>query len=1069
MPTFVLIILLFMALGVGVGVGFLVYRSGARYQKSIERGLKIVTLIIHLPPSSEDTDVGSRDVRDVVEEKLSQAETLYNVLSSTSKSGLKTRIFGQRHISFEIIATKGMVNYYVSVPVSMVGVIEQAILSSYPSVHIEESTDHNIFNPVGKIDATTGGEMHLKKEFAYPIATFRDTRRDAMQSILNALSTLSDEDGAAIQIMLRPAFSGWDKVSRSVADNKKKDKKSGISSALSPKDIASAFWKVPESNDSNSAPKDPLSSLDQAIVDAIEQKTRNPGYEVLIRIIASSNLKERAQVILHNLVATFSLFDSPSMNGFKFTPTKNTESLVTSYIMRFFPPNQSKDVLNSVELATIFHFPDQQFTSTSQVQRQESKQVDGPRNLAKDGLLFGYNEYRGIKKEIRVNQEDRRRHTYIVGQTGTGKSQLLQSLALQDMQSGNGFAFIDPHGDSVEDLLELVPRERTEDIIYFSPSDTDYPLGLNLFEFQTEEQKDFLIQEAINMLYKLYDPQRQGIMGPRYEHLFRNAALTVMADPGGSTFIDIPKLFSDRRYVQQKLKYVKDPSVIDFWTKEMPDSQRSNDFGEVKSWFVSKFGAFLLNTMMRNMIGQTKSAFSLRDVMDNKKILLVNLSKGQLGELNSKLLGMIFVMKFQVAAMSRANLPQNERQDFSLYVDEFQNYSTESIATILSEARKYRLNLIVANQFIGQLSEDVRDSVFGNVGNIISLRCSSTDADFLSKQFSPTFEALDLVNLPNFHSVSRVMVNGVPSQPFSMTTMTTFGNVGMIANPKLKEALKQLSAAKYGKPKSVVEKDINKRFETPPSATPYGGPVPRPYDIGTPSPISSQTSPAMPANIKTKSFLDEWLAKRRSKVTASTTPNVTSESDAKKLSPSIPRESPSQQGYQPSTTSDQTIPHQYLQDSSMLGSGNNVSYTPPYDSFQPAERDEAWQRGQHTSEYGQKKVVQPLSPKSQEPSQLDYQQAIKKTERLEYTTSHIPKDEPTFANEDYQKAGNVFSPHRSPQSSEPQGEQQLAGQPIPHLHAREQEEVDESKVIANLKPGEVYVDKLGRIHQGNLE
>ena len=341
------------------------------------------------------------------------------------------------------------------------------------------------------------------------------------------------------------------------------------------------------------------------------------------------------------------------------------------------------------------------------------------------------------------------------------------------MLEGRGFAFVDPHGDAAERLLSMIPRERAEDVIYFCPSDMDYPLGLNMFEFNSPEQKDFLIQEAINMLYKLYDPQHQGIIGPRYEHLFRNAALAIMADPQGGTFIDIPKLFRDNEYVEQKLKYVTDLNVLEFWRKEMPQFQRSSEFGDVVSWFVSKFGAFLSNEMMRNIIGQAKSAFNLREVMDNNKILLVNLSRGRTGELNSKLLGMIFVMKFQAAAMSRADIPEEYRKDFCLYVDEFQNFSTYSFADILSEARKYHLNLIVANQFSTQLSEEVRDAVFGNVGSVVSFRVGTTDAEFLAKQFAPIFDIDDLQFLPNYNTVVRMLIGGYDTAIFYGNPTTT--------------------------------------------------------------------------------------------------------------------------------------------------------------------------------------------------------------------------------------------------------------------------------------------------------
>lgn len=855
---------------------FLLWRTRKllREAKNYERGLKMVPLLIHLPPTSDDVESNGRDARDIADENISKAQVLYNIIASTAQKGFKSKFYGQRHISFEIVANKGLVYFYAAVPVVLVSVVEQAILSAYPNSRIEEVAEHNIFSPVGKLSGTVGGELVLKERYSYPIATFQDLKRDSMQSLLNSLATLEKEDGAGIQILLRPAHDGWTKSAKADASKLREGKKSKQGFDL-------AFWwirqifiapvKPPEAKEEEigKKPDKPASNLDQSIADAIEDKTRQPGYEVLVRVIASSNISQRSQAILSNIVATFSLFDSPGRNGFKFLPAKDIESFITAYILRFFPPEQNNSILNAVELATIFHFPDATNIPTTQLERQSSKQVDGPRNLLDEGLLLGYNVFRGSKKPIRLSENDRRRHMYVVGQTGTGKSTFLENLALQDMIEGRGFAFVDPHGDTAEKLLGMVPKERAEDVIYFCPSDMDYPLGLNLFEFQTPEQKDFLIQEVISMLYKLYDPQRQGIIGPRYEHIFRNCALLLMSDPQGGTFIDIPKVLVDNDFMKQKLKYVTDQTVLDFWTKEFPNSQRSNEAGEVTSWVVSKFGAFMSNEMMRNIIGQTKSSFDLRNIMDEGKILLVNLSKGRSGELNSKLLGMIFVMKFQAAAMSRANIPESERRDFCLYVDEFQNFSTDSFATILSEARKYRLNLIVANQFITQLSEEIRDAVFGNIGTVVAHRVGTADAEVLEKQFRPIFDIDDLQQLPNANSVVRMLIGGVPTQPFSMADLPILGH----SNKQLEEALKQLSAAKFGRPKAQVEAEIFKRLATQPAPKPaFGG-------IGAPFGSPGQAA-AKPTASSQSSFLDEWLAKRKATTpSASTPPKATTLAD----------------------------------------------------------------------------------------------------------------------------------------------------------------------------------------------
>lgn len=887
--TGITIVVLFglLVIGVAVGIWIVAIRSSLRESKNYERGLKMIPLKIHLPPASEDINKDSasgRDQRDLTEEVLSQAQSMYNIISSTSTKGFKSKLYGQRHLSFEIVARDGLVFYYAVVPMVLLEVIKQAVAAAYPTARLEEVEEHTVFSKVGKISGTIGGEFTLKKNASLPISTYLESKRDASRALLNALSSAGREDGIGIQILIRPARSNWTADTRHQIEKMKKNRaqgKSASSSALSfnmggsLREIIEAPWKPPEAKDGSNRDESKaidtqLTATEQHEIEAMEEKTRYPGFETLVRVVVSANTSARSQALLQNIISSFALFDSASFNGFRFTLAKNIDSLVTAYIFRFFPQAVRSNILNSVELATLFHLPDQKSIPTSQVQRQMSKQVDGPTDIIDDGLLIGYNEFRGVKKPIRISDKDRRRHIHIIGQTGVGKSVLQENLAFQDMMNGRGFAFVDPHGDSAEALLSKVPKERVEDVIYFNPSDMENPIGLNMFEFDHPDQKDFLVQEAIGMLYGLYDPGHTGIVGPRLEHIFRNAALLLMSDPKGGTFIDIPKVLIDQEFMKSKLKYVKDQQVLDFWTKEFPASQRSNDAGEVISWVVSKFGPFISNDAMRNIIGQTKSGFNIRHIMDNKKILLVNLSKGKMGELNSKLLGIIFVMKFNAAAMARANVPEEQREDFTLYVDEFQNFATDSFSTILSEARKYRLSLVLGNQFMTQLKEEVREAIIGNVGTSITGRVGITDAEIMVKRYTPVFDAEDLTKLPNYQYVSVAQIHGVPSAPFSMSGVPPMGH----PNQQLSDALKRLSAAKYARPRRVVEKEIFDRIAPPKKPDSVPG-------IAKPQAPSSGSS-----------FLDEWLAKRKQMGGGSRPPTVPTKSLAtspdKKTAPSPP-------------------------------------------------------------------------------------------------------------------------------------------------------------------------------------
>ena len=862
MESWVVILIMLVATALFVAIVFGTKISKLRKAKRYERGLKMVPLLIHLPPSTDDIDGGGRDKRDITNEAVSKAQVMYSILSSTFAKGFKSRLYGQRHFSFEIIVKDGLIKYYAIVPAVLTETVKQAIQSAYPTARLEEKREENIFEGGGGVNAVAGAELTLSKDYYLPIATYEDTKRDAQMALLNALGNVQKGEGAAVQILFRPAQNNWsDKAKQHIEDiqkGKKTTKSVGAGIGTLALDILRAPFEVPEEHEKTE--QTIISNIKQEEITAVTNKMRFPAFETLIRIIASSASAPRSEAIMGGIASSFSEFNSPELNGFEVNAMKDQKKLAVDYTFRFMPIGTNSSILNSVELASIFHLPEQSAIPSSSVERQLVKQVDGPAKLATEGLFLGVNEFRGNKKPIYLQEKDRRRHMYVIGQTGMGKSVFLENLAFQDMCDGRGFAFIDPHGDAVEALLKRVPEERIDDIIYFDPADIEHPVGMNMFEFTNEDQKDFIVQEGISMLQSLFDPQNQGFFGPRGQHMFRNAALLLMSDPAGATFIDIPQCFTDPEFVKSKLKYVTDKAVYDYWTKEFPASQKSNDAGEVITWFSSKWGPFLANTIMRNTLGQIKSGFNIREIMDNKKIFLVNLSKGRLGDINANLLGMIFVMKFQQAAMSRQDIPEDQRQDFCLYVDEFQNFATDSFESILSEARKYRLNLIVANQFMTQLTEKIREALLGNVGTIVCGRIGVTDAELMVKAFTPTFTAEDLTKTPNFAAVAKVMMFDMPSAPFTISLPAPMGE----ANEDLMKTLKVYSATKFGKTRAEVEAEIQARWSAAEKAK--GGEMGTVEDAqgASASKPPMDTSPVPntpPAPVKTSQdgFLDGWL------------------------------------------------------------------------------------------------------------------------------------------------------------------------------------------------------------------
>jgi hypothetical protein len=563
-----------------------------------------------------------------------------------------------------------------------------------------------------------------------------------------------------------------------------------------------------------------LTPMQQEIVKKFEEKSSRPGFNYNLRIVTSSSDQNAADINLKNILASFMQYSMPPFNGFKVKKRK-TSKIVTDYIFRVF--RKSFGILNTEELASLWH-PPTKYTETPNLNWLQAKKAPPPQNIPEQGLILGKNVYRGTETQIYMKRDDRRRHTYIIGRTGTGKTELMKNMAIQDIRNGEGICIVDPHGDLVEDVLQYIPKERADDVILFEPFDLERPFGLNMLEVKEASQKDFAIQEMISIFYKLFPPE---MIGPMFEHNMRNVMLTLMEDeqyPG--TIADIPRMFTDNDFQKYKLSKVRDPIVRSFWEKEMA---KTSDFhkSEMLGYLISKVGRFVENEMMRNIIGQSQSSFDFRKVMDEGKILLVNLSKGKTGEVNAKLLGLIIVSKLQMAALSRSDIPEEQRKDFYLYVDEFQNFVTDSFATILSEARKYRLNLVMAHQFISQLSVEkegtshmdsrMKDAVFGNAGTMICFRIGVDDAEIMAKEFAPVFSDFDVINIDRFNAYVKLMIDGTASRPFNMSTFPKPPG----ANSEFAEAVKKLSKLKFGRARSEVYADILER-------TKLGAPVKSP-------------------------------------------------------------------------------------------------------------------------------------------------------------------------------------------------------------------------------------------------
>ena len=815
------------------------YTKTKYYKKQVERSLKMVPFLVRLPRESGQEKLESnRDQRDVAQELISSAEAMYNTLFSIYKGGWKKKIYNflyrNRHIALELVAYDKEIFFYIAAPYVLAPIVEKTVTTHYPDARIEEVEEHNIFSKDREMNGVLAAEVLMRKDFHFPLRTYMGMENEPIEAITNALSMLDPDEGAAIQFLIRPADP---KKMKSVNKTAQRVVKGPGQSS----NFMSDFAKDMVNPGSGSEQKPPeayrATPEEEELSKNISRKSSKYGFDTRINIIIATKDDNRANLVFDQVKSALTQLGSPTMNAFRFKKAGNVrkkERIITNFIFRFFNDavfggerllankRGYNPVLSTEELATMFHFPNA-LTQTPGIKWLAAKASVAPVNLPTDGTPFAFTHFRGKEEVVRIKPEDRLRHMYVVGQTGTGKTSLLKHLIINDIIAGNGVCYIDPHGDDAMNIINHIPKERAEDVVIFDPADTERPMALNIFEATTTEEKDFVIQEAIQMLYRLYDPGHTGIMGPRFEHWFRNAALLLMADPKGGTFIDIPRVFTDDAFMAEKLKYVTDPVVRNFFLNEMAQTSDYHK-SEMLGWFVGKFGAFMTNTTMRNILGQVESSFNFNEIMDGKKILMIRLSKGVIGEMNMQLLGMIFISKLQMAAMRRAASTEGERVPFYMYIDEFQNFATDNIAQIFSEARKFKLSLTVANQYISQMREDIRDSVFGNVGTIASFRVSSEDGEYLQKQYEPEFKSHDLVNQENLNGIIKLIINGIPSRPFNY--VIKFPLPGE-ENKEVGAAIVELSRLKYARSREVVDAEVIARMNIGQAGPPPAGGVPR--------------------------------------------------------------------------------------------------------------------------------------------------------------------------------------------------------------------------------------------------
>ncbi len=789
---------------------------------------------VTVPRSDSKKDYEQRQEKDF-KEKVGVMVQFYRALTELSEMNLwntiRSFVWEFDKISLEMWMENRELKFFVVCDEYYKSIIEKQVTSFFPTANIETVEEPEL-NLKGNI--MNGYYLHTVNEFWFPIKTHKEMENDPLNDMSNVFSKLTENEKAVMQMVINPKSNDkWrDKAEKKASDYfaKKKSHDIPIISDIpllgSILNFITAFILPDGSKNLTNAPGSSggdsyvrMLQPKEELAKRMGTKASQVGFDVSIRVLASAKTSERVEKILNNLVVGTTIYRDTLSNWFQNRRIFPWDLINAPLIFHGFRRRLcmfymgKTSILVPEELATIFHFPDAKYNPIPIIKWQKYKVLPAPVNLPKEGVLLGNNVFRGQKIPVHFARSDRSRHHYVLGKSGSGKSVLLANMARQDIVNGEGICIVDPHGDLVEDVLACIPKERAKDVIIFNPADTDRPMGLNLLEATTPEQKDRASLDAMNIFIKLFGNE---IFGPRIQHYFRNGCLTLMDDEDeGATIIDVPRLFVDDNFQKYKVSKCKNTVVRQFWENEMANTG-DREKQEMIPYFTSKFGPFITNTTMRNIIGQPKSAFNIRQVMDEGKILLVNLSKGKIGNVNAQLLGMIFVNKIAMAAMSRADIPESQRRDFYFYVDEFQNFATDTFAEILSEARKYHLALIMAHQYIAQLKSTqgyekeskLKEAVFGNVGTMMSFKAGADDAEYLAKEYAPLLTDQEILGIANYKAYLKLNINNATTMPFSLETIYDES----CRNENVAEIIRKYSRMKYGRKRVFVDQEIEARL-----------------------------------------------------------------------------------------------------------------------------------------------------------------------------------------------------------------------------------------------------------------